>query len=120
MTFPYGLNFEIFTKEALKTSWNENLQKYENEEKFYDATIPPTIYMLNEKKFKNFDFTHEEDLSQIRLSVDYTEDFELIEKIFDCLYVKNQYFTMTEVLKLLEQNPGLIKINQKFGTTNTT
>ena len=69
--------------------------------------------MLENPKFKNFDFVSESDLSHIRLTLDYVEDFNLIEKIYHNLYNKNSKFTMNEILEFLDKNPELLKINEK-------
>jgi len=113
-TFPHGLNFEIFTKKALQKSWEQALNFYENKEKFLKTFIPPTLNMLENEDFKNFDLINDEDLSNIRLTLDYQEDFELIKKIYEFFYFKNEKFDLKDILEFLNKNPELLKINKKY------
>jgi spore coat polysaccharide biosynthesis protein SpsF len=113
-TYPHGLEFEIFQSDALKIARNDNFSLYKNYEEFYDIFIPPTKYMLEKKKFRNFDLLNDINISHIRVTLDYIEDLELITKIYDMLYNKNLYFGLDEIVSLLENNPSLQKINQKY------
>ena len=54
------------------------------------------------------------DLSKLRWTVDYQEDLEFVKKIYNKLYSKNQFFGMNEILNLLDENPEITKINEKF------
>lgn len=47
-----------------------------------------------------------------RLTLDYPEDFELLKRIFDELYVPGKVFTLREVVALFERDPGLMDINR--------
>ena len=49
-----------------------------------------------------------------RLTVDYKEDLELINKIFSALYNKDSYISYKEVFTFLNNHPELLKINQKY------
>ena len=52
---------------------------------------------------------------ELRLTVDTPEDFELMTKIYEELYPKNNSFTLKDVVKLLnEDKPELKKINMKI------
>ena len=113
-TFPHGLDFEIFTKHALKIAWENNLSQFENYEKFKSTFIPPTKYMLEKKKFKKFDLKNKENFSNIRITLDYKEDFELIKKIYEELYENNSNFGLNEIINLLEKYPELLIINKKW------
>lgn len=111
-TFPHGFDFEIFKMSSLEKSWNEIKQKYDDE-KFYHTFISPVKNLLENPKFKNFDFISSPNLSHIRLTLDYIEDFILIEKIYQNLYKKNRKFAMKEIIEFLDDNPELLKINEK-------
>jgi spore coat polysaccharide biosynthesis protein SpsF len=47
----------------------------------------------------------------LRLTVDYPEDFALIEEIFNRLYKKNKIFSLAEIVALCDSDPKLEKIN---------
>ena len=116
-TFPDGFDFEIFKKDALHTSWKDHREKFDNEEHFYNTFITPVKYMVETKKFKNFNLLNDIDYSHIRLTLDYPEDFEFIKQIYEELYEKNQFFALKEILDLLERKPELIEINRKYKTS---
>lgn len=113
-TYPHGLEFEIFRSDILKNAWTDNLSLYKNYDEFHSTFIPPTKYMLEKKKFKNFDLLNNTNLSDIRVTLDYPEDLELITKIYETLYSKNPSFALDEIVLLLQNNPLLQTINQKY------
>lgn len=113
-TYPLGLNFEIFSYHALEKSWKLTNKNFVNQSDFLNTFIPPTSFMLQNVNFKQFDFIYSKNLSTIRLTLDYPEDFKLISKIFESLYFKNKFFGLDEILKLIEKNPELLEINKKF------
>jgi spore coat polysaccharide biosynthesis protein SpsF len=51
-------------------------------------------------------------LSHYRWTVDEPKDFELITKIYQALYPKNQNFALADILDLIEKQPELSQINQ--------
>jgi spore coat polysaccharide biosynthesis protein SpsF (cytidylyltransferase family) len=42
----------------------------------------------------------------------YREDFELITKIYEKRYIKNEVFHMADILDVIERDPKLKEINQ--------
>lgn len=112
-TFPHGLDFEIFKKNALEISWKDKLNEIGNIDKFLTTFINPVKHLLEDKKFINYDLINNENLSNIRLTVDFPEDFELVSKIYEELYHKNSKFTLKDILELLKQRPELLEINKK-------
>ena len=70
--------------------------------------------MLEKKKFKKFDLKNKENFSNIRITLDYKEDFELIKKIYEELYENNSNFGLNEIVNLLEKYPELLIINKKW------
>lgn len=101
-TYPDGVVFELFTFAALKKCWEE--QNGEGE--------TPTKYLLENKQFSNFNMEQDVDMSRIRLTLDYAEDFEVIEKIYQALYKEGEYFGLDSILGFLKEHPGLLKINE--------
>ena len=47
----------------------------------------------------------------LRLTVDTPEDFELVSRIFDALYVKGRVFSLKEIVRLCDEHPELTRIN---------
>ena len=112
--YPHGLDFEIFTMKALHKAWKNTLKKYNSKEEFFDTFICPTEYMKNNAEFKKLELMNDIDFSTIRITLDYREDFELITKIYKELYYKKKYFDFNDIVKLMEKNPTLLAINQKY------
>jgi spore coat polysaccharide biosynthesis protein SpsF len=48
----------------------------------------------------------------IRLTLDYPEDYELFGRIFEKLYVPGKVFSLKQVVTLLNNDPGLLDINK--------
>jgi spore coat polysaccharide biosynthesis protein SpsF len=106
-TFPDGLDVEIFSFESLVRARQETKMKSEREH--------VTIYMWqNSELFKQKHLNSSVDLSGKRWTLDNPEDYEFIKKIFDNLYLVKPKFRMNDVLKFLETNPELEKINQSI------
>ena len=66
------------------------------------------------KEFKKSFVVPEKKLQrpEIRLTLDYKQDFELIEKIFDALYQENRPITLEAIVDFITDNPELLEINK--------
>jgi spore coat polysaccharide biosynthesis protein SpsF len=104
-TFPRGLDTEIFSFNTLTKAHQEATRKYEREH------VTPYIYN-NLDLFAIKNFSNEKDYSFHRWTVDTQEDFNLVERIYKSLYEKNKLFLFEDILKLFEEEPDLIRINQ--------
>jgi spore coat polysaccharide biosynthesis protein SpsF len=113
-TFPHGLDFEIFKKYGLEKIWKEKIKEFKNEKEFSSSFINPIKDMLERNDFVNYDLINKKNVSNIRLTIDYQEDFELVAKIYQELYPFNKKFGLKEILQLLEQKPELLNINRKY------
>jgi spore coat polysaccharide biosynthesis protein SpsF len=51
---------------------------------------------------------------EIRMTLDYPEDYEFIKAIFDRLYSPGKVFSLRDILSLLRDNPELMDINRKM------
>jgi len=116
-TFPDGFDFEIFRKNILLKSW-ESLKKESGNEKFLSKDISPTKFLLENKKFRHYDFLNNENLAKIRLTLDYPEDYQVISKIVQKLYPKNKFFSLCDIINFIDVNPNLLKINEQFVKTD--
>lgn len=105
-TFPKGLNIEILSNKIFPV---------------LDRKIKDPIYreiftvflMYNHKSFKISNFSQRNDLSELRWTVDYREDFAFVSKIFEMLKSKGFIFNMNDVLSILKSNPKIRMINKK-------
>jgi spore coat polysaccharide biosynthesis protein SpsF (cytidylyltransferase family) len=107
MTYPEGMDVEVFSMLALENAWNYATKPSEREHvTFY--------FWKNIDKFKCFraDLTYNR--SNYRLTVDYFEDFLLVSKILEALYSEDKFFSMNDILEFLDQNPDIFQINNKI------
>jgi len=105
-TYPDGYDTEVFTFEALERAWKESDLMSEREH------VTPYLWK-NKNKFKNYNVEHEEDLSELRLTVDEQEDLELSRKIIEKIGKFPIY--LNDVLALFKKEPELLKINKHIG-----
>jgi spore coat polysaccharide biosynthesis protein SpsF len=53
-----------------------------------------------------------------RFTIDYKEDYEFIKRVYDELYLSNPGFKLNDILRLLEANPEIKKINEIYCGVN--
>jgi len=106
MTYPRGLDAQVFSVNILDEvskltndpadRENVSLYIYEHPEKYkiYNVEAPPKFY-------------HPE----YRWTVDTEEDLQFVKAIYENLYYENPYFRTGDIMKLLEEQPDLCKIN---------
>ena len=103
-TLPDGLDAEIFTFKALDYAHKHAVLPSELEH--------VTPYIRNHPEvFKTGNWTHHDDLSQLRWTVDEPEDFEFVRQVIEILYPVNRSFRMNDVLDIIHQRPDLAQIN---------
>jgi spore coat polysaccharide biosynthesis protein SpsF len=103
-TWPRGLDAEVMTADALETAAHEAIDPYEREH------VTPYIYRRPDR-FRLGAFTGPEDNSDMRLTVDYTEDLRLIRRIYEALYADNPEFTTADIVAFLEEHPEVRALN---------
>jgi len=111
-TYPRGFDTEVFSFASLERMWKEAKDKDDREH--------VTLYLRKHPEiFTTENVINEKDYSEYRLTLDEQVDYDLIKIIYQKLLPKNKYFTLEEIIKLLEENPELTKINenieQKYG-----
>jgi spore coat polysaccharide biosynthesis protein SpsF len=105
-TYPIGLDIEVFTFEALQKAWNEAKKPSEREHVTPYIWNHPEIFQI-----KNFGL--EKNLSYLRWTLDDYRDLQFTQEIYQRLYPKKKIFLMNDILKLLNQHPSLVKINER-------
>lgn len=104
-TFPRGMDTEVFSIEALKEAFINAKIDYEREH------VTPYIY-LNPNRFNIGQYVSNKDnYSNLRLTVDTKEDFELISILINDLYSINPNFDINTILGKIKKEPELLKIN---------
>ncbi len=104
-TFPRGMDIEVFSYKSLETAAREAVLPYDREH------VTPYIYHHPEL-FSLEAYTETEDNSHYRLTVDYPEDFLLVTKVLEKLYVHKPHFTLEDILELLKRFPKWTEINK--------
>lgn len=106
-TYPDGLDCEVFNFSALKDTWiNANLSSQREH---------VTLYIRdNPDRFKLGNVKNEIDLSDLRWTLDEKEDFIFINEVYKNLFRKDSFFTMNDIVELLNDKPELLEINSEF------
>ena len=106
-TLPDGLDAEIFNFETLDYAYKHALLPSELEH------VTPYI-QSHPEFFKILNWTHHDDLSHLRWTVDKPEDLEFVRQVIESIYPGNKNFRTKDILDLLYQRPELVKINADF------
>src|SRR3990167_4736809 len=105
--YPDGMDCEVFSFQSLEKAYREATSNKEREH--------VTVYIWrNPNSFKIGKLKSIKDYSNIRLTVDYKEDFDLIRKIYKELYFKNKFFGLSDIISLVKDRPEFLKINQRY------
>lgn len=105
INYPEGLDMEIFQFNVLERAWKEAIKPSEREHVTPYIYNHPEIFRI--RTWQN----GVENLSAMHWSVDTSEDFLFITKIFEKLYPQNPFFSKDDVVGLLQKEPKLLFIN---------
>ena len=101
-TFPIGTDAEVFSFNALETAWKNAQLPSEREH--------VTPHLRNKGNFKTINVENDTNISNLRLTVDRIEDFELINEILNNLSINPIH--LENILELFSRKPELIEINK--------
>lgn len=99
-TFPYGLDVECVSNEALQKLLSFNLSASEREHVTMGIYERPDHFALNS-------VVQDTDYSDLRWTVDYPRDFEFVDAVYAELYEANPEFTQHDVVAMLRRRPEL-------------
>lgn len=114
-TYPDGLDIEVFSFQALQTTWESAKQPQDREH--------VTHFIRESKKFSQANLAHNKDYSEKRWTVDEPEDFEVVEKVFEHFHPRLD-FSWLDVLALNKKHPERfmpnvhLSRNEGFGLGN--
>ncbi len=103
-TYPDGLDVEVVRYDVLRRIDGEERTTAEREHVTLAVNRHPERYRL-------LNVEGAPDLSALRWTVDNSEDFTLVERIYGALYPANSAFATAEILDLLRRDPSLNQIN---------
>tara|TARA_B110000438_G_scaffold256457_1_gene263939 strand:- start:9603 stop:10367 length:765 start_codon:yes stop_codon:yes gene_type:complete len=101
-TFPDGNETEIFSFNALEKIWKNAKLPSEREH------VTP-YFRNNPNLFKIKNFVHKKDISELRWTVDYNEDFELVKILISKIQPRPVH--LEDILNLLNNEPKLFELN---------
>ena len=101
-SYPDGLDIEVVRFSALRKALQESSKPFDREH--------VTPYVRESGLFSTFSYEHDEDLSELRWTVDNFEDFEVISNVFQH-FTPNVHFGWREILALQSSQPKLFTAN---------
>tara|TARA_B100000900_G_C20592588_1_gene722153 strand:- start:2193 stop:2915 length:723 start_codon:yes stop_codon:yes gene_type:complete len=101
-TFPDGLDVEIFNISTLEKTYLNAISPKHREH--------VTTYMIEDQSLQKANFFHSVDHSEKRWTLDYEEDFEIINNVFNYFH-PNIHFKIDDILKLQITNPKIFLNN---------
>lgn len=113
-SYPDGNDVELMTMKALEDAWQNAERTLEREHTtpyFWDNPDRFRIGNVSWETGLDFSMTH-------RFTIDYKEDYDFIKAVYEELYSENKIFTLDDVLNLLDDQPEIKKINQKYAGVN--
>ena len=105
---PIGTGAEVVSISALNIANDLVKEPYDREH------VTPFI-ILNKMMFKYLLLHSPSELNRpnYRLTIDYLADLKLMTEIFNRLYKPDSFFSLEQVVKLLDQHPEMLKINER-------
>lgn len=103
ITYPRGLDVEVFTSTALAAAWRCTIESYQR------VHVTPYFYE-NPNLFNIVSLSAEADYGNYRWTLDTPEDLEMIRRVYTH-FGQRQDFGWREVLRLMESEPELAEIN---------
>lgn len=105
--FPDGSDVEVFSMKALQRANKEAILKSDREHvTFY--------FWKGNNGFNTVQLHQEEDWSKYRITVDYPEDFEVVEFVIKELKSRNSFGHLDEIIKIIRSNPEIKSKNSKY------
>ncbi len=104
MTYPEGMDVEIFSFHALEKAWKETVKPSDREHVTFYFWKNPNLFSI---------FRHDlhRSFADYRLTVDYPQDFDAISRILNHFYPERPFFTMEEVIAYLDEHPDIKSLN---------
>ena len=102
-TYPDGFDTEVFTFQSIETANEKAKSKQEREH------VTPFIWK-KENKFKTQNVSYDKDYSEIRLTLDNSDDYEFLKRVVN--KIEDQNFTLNELVDFVKRNQDALLLNQ--------
>jgi len=106
-TYPDGLDTEVFSFEALSRAWKGASSAHQREH------VTPHFYE-NPDRFRIANYRSATDHSAHRWIVDEADDLAMVRAVYERLYPQNNAFTTGDVFELLEREPAIRRLNDRY------
>ncbi len=112
-TYPDGNDVEVMSIQSLEFAWKDATKQLEREH-----TTPFIWENKDSFNIGNVEWETGLDLStSLRFTIDYMEDYNFINRVYQELYPDNPKFGLNQILHLLERKPEIADINFKYTGT---
>lgn len=113
-TYPDGNDVEAMSFKSLTSAWQHAGRQFELEHTTPYIWENPDKFRIGNVMWesgKDYSMSH-------RFTIDYQDDYNFINSIYDELFPINPLFSLDDILSLLENKPELMKINSKYNGVN--
>jgi spore coat polysaccharide biosynthesis protein SpsF len=105
--FPQGMVVEVCKFKTLEKAWKKAKKPSEREHVFPYVQFNPKIFKVSNVK-------NNTDLSYIRCTVDRKQDLKFVREIWKRKNQSKKIIHNKDILKIIQNEPNLVKINNKF------
>lgn len=113
-SYPDGNDVEIMTMSALEIAWKNAKADFEREHTTPFIWDNPQRFRIGNVEWE----THQNLSMDYRFTIDYLEDYQFIQTVYEELYPTNPKFSLEDILDLLKQKPEIKEINSKYNGVN--
>lgn len=106
--FPDGTDVEVFSYKALELAHNQATDLSDREH------VTFFFWRSHTHLFKTEQLLNTENWSKFRITVDYPEDFIVVQKIITNLFKDENSPSLAEIVEFLKNNPELVALNKKY------
>ncbi len=110
-SYPDGMDVEVFRREALIKAWESEVRGSGLD---MERFVSPTKYIHHQAGFSEFDLVLQPSAAEVRLTLDYAEDFEVIKQTYLGCGQHNPDFTMSEMIAFLQTPPEVMTLNKQY------
>jgi spore coat polysaccharide biosynthesis protein SpsF len=113
-SYPDGNDVEIMKMSALDKAWKNASLPYEREHTTPYIWDNPDIFKIGNVRWvtgRDYSMTH-------RFTIDYAEDYDFINAVYENLYDVSHRFGLGEILTLIKNKPEIYEINNKYAGVN--
>lgn len=106
-TYPDGIDIYALTFETLEKAHHKAI--------ISSQRLHPFSYVhKHPDEFKTFHFEHTENLSKMRWTLDYEEDFQFVKAVIEALWTEEGLFSFEDILNYIKEKPEVGELNKKW------